>query len=265
MSFAAGLRESLQIRKNQVPAEFTNGDDLEEVLNRHLLTVEALAEGELITSILLLGADGKRLSHGAGPRLPHSYRDAVDGTEIGPRAGSCGTAAYLGRPVYVSDIAADPLWEDFRHLALPHGLRSCWSTPIRASDGIVIGTFAIYRRTVGHPTLEEIESIEMITEHVAQAIMLSRKIQALERPREAPGLKLVSDGESIFEAPADRRSRLLSLVRRLQSKSDALDRIADRTEAGEEAQNLKAAARLSRDLISILRCEIDEMNRDPFA
>src|SRR4029450_2263625 len=132
MGFAAGLRESLEFRQSRLPVEFTNGDDLEQVLSRHLLTVEAMADGELITSILLVSADEKRLSHCAAPGLPRSYCHAVDGLEIGPCAGSCGTAAYLGRPIYVSDIATDPLWTDFRHLALPHGLRSCWSTPIRA-------------------------------------------------------------------------------------------------------------------------------------
>src|SRR5438045_784321 len=114
MPFAAGLQKSLQFRQTQISAEFTNGENLEQVLSRHLLTVEAMAEGEVITSILLLSADGKRLSHGAAPGLPKSYRDAVDGSEIGPSAGSCGTAAYLGRPIYVSDIVSDPLWADYR-------------------------------------------------------------------------------------------------------------------------------------------------------
>ena len=146
MPFAAGLRESLQVRGTQVPDEFTRGDTLEHVLNRHLLTVERMSDRELLTSILLVSCDGT-LSHGAAPKLPRAYREAIDGTKIGPCAGSCGTAAYFGRPVYVADIASDPLWDDYRHHALPHGLRSCWSTPIRDSNGSLIGTFAIYRRT----------------------------------------------------------------------------------------------------------------------
>src|SRR5436190_18538692 len=109
MPFAAALRESLEIRGSLLPVEFTRGDSLEHVLDRHLLAVEQNFDGELVTSILLLSDDGKRLSHGAGPHLPMSYREAIDGAEIGPCAGSCGTAAYLGRPVYVTDIATDPL------------------------------------------------------------------------------------------------------------------------------------------------------------
>jgi GAF domain-containing protein len=265
MAFAAGLRESLEIRQSRVPAEFTNGDDLEQVLSRYLLTVEAMAYGELITSILLLSADGKRLSHGAAPGLPQSYCDAVDGLEIGPRAGSCGTAAYLGRPTYVSDIATDPLWADYRDLALPHGLRSCWSTPIREPDGAVVGTFAIYRRTVGNPTRNEIAAIDMITEHVAQAIILARAVQDLQRSRRhPPRLRLVID-QSHSELRADQCSRLLGLVTRLQSKTAELERLAKSAESQETAERMKATAQLSQKLVAILRREIDALTRTPLA
>jgi GAF domain-containing protein len=124
--------------------------------------------------VLLLSADGKRLTHGAAPSLPQAYREAVDGSEIGPTAGSCGTAAYLGRPVYVTDIATDPLWAAYRDLALPHGLRSCWSTPIRHTDGEVMGTFAIYHRNISGPARDELNAIDIITDNVARAIAWAR-------------------------------------------------------------------------------------------
>ncbi|MFI1015867.1 GAF domain-containing protein [Streptomyces sp. NPDC020965] len=57
--------------------------------------------------------------------------------------GSCGTAAHR---VIVSDIAADPFWEDFRDLAERAGLAACWSTPILGRDGQLLGTFAMYHR-----------------------------------------------------------------------------------------------------------------------
>jgi len=178
MSFAAGLRQALELRQRDLVSELKRGDSLEEVLDRHLLTVEKSADREILTSILLLSADGKRLNHGAAPSLPLPYRQAIDGSEIGPSAGSCGTAAYLGRPVYVTDIATDPLWAPYRDLALPHGLRSCWSTPIRHHDGSVMGTFAIYNRAVSGPTREELKSIEIITDNVAQAISWARNPDA---------------------------------------------------------------------------------------
>jgi hypothetical protein len=111
MAFAPGLRRSLRARQGQVPAELAEGDSLECVLNRHLAIVEKMADRELLTAILLVDGAGQRLRHGAAPSLPADYCRAIDdGVPIGPCAGSCGTAAYLGRAVYVPDIATDPLW-----------------------------------------------------------------------------------------------------------------------------------------------------------
>ena len=179
MSFAARLRHALELRQIDVIAELRAGDSLENILNKHLKTVERLSNEEILTSVLLLSPDGKRLTHGAAPSLPQPYVEAIDGSEIGPVAGSCGTAAYLGQPVYVSDIATDPLWAAYRDLALPHGLRSCWSTPIRHADGGVMGTFAIYHHSVGGPTKEELRSIDIITDNVARAITWARDPHAI--------------------------------------------------------------------------------------
>src|SRR5207244_5457525 len=89
--------------------------------------VEELASGSL-SSILLVDPSANRLRHGAAPSLPGPYNEAIDGVAIGPFAGSCGTAAYRAEPVIVSDINTDPLWADYRDVALAHGLRACWST-----------------------------------------------------------------------------------------------------------------------------------------
>ena len=199
MPFAAQLRELLQVREHLVPAEFAKGEPLESVLDRDLLVVESTAERDTITSILLL--DGTTLHHGAGPNLPRAYRNAIDGSQIGPNAGSCGTAAFLGHPVYVSDIANDPLWKDYRDLALPHGLRACWSTPIRNSENRLLGTFAVYHQRPRSPTEEELQSIRTITEHVARAIMWYRgsqyETEAGDSAKPArPHLRLVSDSDS---------------------------------------------------------------------
>ena len=254
MPFAAGLRESLQLRQSQVPIELTQGESLKHVLNRHLLAVEAMAETDLITSVLLLSADGKTLSHGAGPRLPRSYCEAIDGAEIGPCAGSCGTAAFPGRPVYVRDISSDPLWADYKHLALAHHLRSCWSTPIHDHEGAVIGTFAIYHRTIGNPTVEEIEAIDIITEHVAKAILWARTIEEIEASVDTQhGRAAPID----IDPPADRRGRLLALVSRLQSQAAHLDHYADGAESEDAAQLLRIAAELSRKLVAAILWQID--------
>ena len=110
---------------------------------------EALAPGA-ICSILLVDADG--LLHPlAAPSLPLAYSSAIDGLSIGPAAGSCGTAAYRNDEVVVQEIATDPLWDDYRALAAPLGLAACWSSPIRARDGRVVGTFAFYYRQPRQP------------------------------------------------------------------------------------------------------------------
>ena len=256
MAFAPGLRESLTIRQSLFRAEFTNGAELEQVLTRDLLAVEAMAKGELITSILLLSADGKRLAHGAAPGLPEAYCAAIDGSEIGPCAGSCGTAAFFGRPVYVSDIATDPLWAGYRDLALFHGLRSCWSTPIREADGTIIGTFAIYRRSVGNPSHDEIEAIDMITDHVASAIVLARGVRDQRPPRRAPQLRLV-----VTDQPST--DRLLGLVTQLQHKAAELDRVADCPRSQEVAETLRTTAHLSRKLVKLVRRQIDHGSKEP--
>lgn len=102
-------------------------------------------------SVLLL-EEGRYLTHGAGASLPEAYREAIDGVTIGFGQGSCGTSAFLGKPVIVADVATDRLWVDFKDLALQHDLRSCWSTPILAADGgAVLGTFAVYRSEIWEP------------------------------------------------------------------------------------------------------------------
>jgi PAS domain S-box-containing protein len=114
-----------------------------QVLENLCLKIEESSPG-LLCSILLLDQRSGTLHGGIGPSLPNAYLEKVNGVKIGPRAGSCGTAAYLQQLVVVTDIAADPLWADCKQFALPHGLRACWSMPIPSRDGKTLGTFACY-------------------------------------------------------------------------------------------------------------------------
>jgi PAS domain S-box-containing protein len=132
----------------------------------------------MLCSVLLVDAAGVILRTGAAPSLPQEYVQATDWLKIGPCAGSCGTAVYRKQPVVVSDIATDPLWADYRHLALPHGLRACWSTPIPSQDGSMLGTFAIYYREPRTPDAQHLQIIAHATHLVALAIERDRdKIQ----------------------------------------------------------------------------------------
>jgi PAS domain S-box-containing protein len=117
-------------------------------------------------SVLLLDPDGATLRNGAAPSLPKEYNRCADGIRIGPNAGSCGTAAYRGERVIVTDIANDPLWKDVSQIALRHGLRACWSTPIFSRAGKVLGTFAVYYPEPRAPEPDHLQMVECAT-HLA--------------------------------------------------------------------------------------------------
>ena len=127
---------------------------LQETLDALVDHVEAQISGA-IGSLLLADPDGRRLRCASARGLPPAYNAVIDGITVGPGMGSCGTAAHLREPVFVTDIAADPLWTNHRDLARSHGLRACWSTPIlsrrRPEREIALGTFAVYFRTPASP------------------------------------------------------------------------------------------------------------------
>jgi signal transduction histidine kinase len=150
---AQEARESAELiaAQNRVLELVARGTPLHHTLDVLLQEIEAQTPGTLC-SILLVDPDGVHVRHGAAPSLPESYIQAIDGEPIGPRAGSCGTAAHHGEPVIVEDIATDPLWESYRTVALAYNLRACWSTPIFDGEHRVLGTFALYFRTPGRPT-----------------------------------------------------------------------------------------------------------------
>jgi diguanylate cyclase (GGDEF)-like protein/PAS domain S-box-containing protein len=106
---------------------------------------------ESCCAINLLESAGQALSFGVAPNLPREFVQAMDYTPIGIRYGSCSAAVYLSRLVTVADIETDALWEYRREAARQAGFRAAWSAPIVASNGEVVGTFAVYRRQTGIP------------------------------------------------------------------------------------------------------------------
>jgi hypothetical protein len=282
MAFARQVTDRLRLRESRAPIEFANGDTLGVILTRDLLAVEAAADDHMLTSILLL--DGTKLRHGAAPNLPPSYCAAIDGSEIGPSAGSCGTAAFFGNRVFVTDIAQDPLWADYRHLALEHGLRACWSTPIFNDQGTVIGTFAIYHLMPRAPTSDEIDAIEAITEHVARAIMGSKgtanrsEQRSVGASRSKPALRLAtedgvrpnhrwqpdraSDPSEFLVAEIDQvspggRHPLFDIASDLEAISRAIERSIDALTAvdpeGPDVERLKRAKKATQDSAALAR------------
>ena len=156
---------------------------LADVLTSLVILMEGQAEG-LRCSILLLNRDGKHVRHGAAPNLPEAYVKAVDGSPIGPRNGSCGTAMYTRKPVVVTNVMTDPLWTDYRELAQICGLRACWSTPIVSWQGDVLGSFAMYRHETRGPQPEETRLTEIAT-HIAGIAIDRQRQQEVLRERDA--------------------------------------------------------------------------------
>ena len=161
--------ESFGFQQSLVVEMIAKNCPLAAVLNQLVLLIESQST-EMRSSILLLEAETGRLRHGAAPSLPDAYNRAVDGVAIGPKVGSCGTAAHRRAPVIVLDIMSDPLWEDYKDLAASFSLRSCWSTPITSHDGTVLGTFAMYSGQVREPTSSERALIETATRIAGIAI-----------------------------------------------------------------------------------------------
>lgn len=139
---------------------------LEQIIERF----ETAAEADVYACVLLLDRNGRTLVPSASRRLPSSYLDAIGSIEIGPMAGSCGTAAYLREPVCSTDIANDPRWGDNALPALSHGLRACWSAPVLGTGGAVIGTFATYYPEPRSPPQHELEAMQATARTVALAI-----------------------------------------------------------------------------------------------
>ncbi|HVJ20659.1 MAG TPA: GAF domain-containing protein, partial [Polyangiaceae bacterium] len=212
-----------------------SGEPLKDVLASLALMIQEQAPST-IASILLLDPDGKRLRHAAAPHLPEIYTKDIDGAQIGPRAGSCGTAAFLRRAVFVADIETDPLWSEYKHLALPHGLRASWSTPIFSSEGRVLGTFALYYREPRTPGAADLELIARAT-HVAgiaiqrrelddQLRALSAHIEAVREEERTTMAREIHDdlGQALTALKMD----VAWIARRLGSGEDPRGAIADK-------------------------------------
>jgi GAF domain-containing protein len=155
-----------QLRIEQMIAA---GAPMRDVLSELVLMIEAQSP-EMLCSILLLSDDGNHVRHAVAPSLPENYIKVIDGSPIGPKHGSCGTAMFRGKPVIVTDIATDPLWDDYRNFAWAINVAACWSTPILSSKGKVLGSFAMYYRQPRGPKPEEQHLTDVATKLASRAI-----------------------------------------------------------------------------------------------
>src|SRR5580692_10570762 len=123
-----------------------DGSELPELLTIIARLVESQGDNTLCT-IWLPDAGGKHLYCAAAPGLPE-FAANVGRMAVGPKGASCGTAVYRREPVYVADILRESIWDDYRDLVLPYGIRAVWSRPLFTRGGKILGTFAILYREV---------------------------------------------------------------------------------------------------------------------
>jgi signal transduction histidine kinase len=152
------------------------------------LGIERIAAAGTLAAVAILDeASGGKLRHGAGPSLPVAYVKHIDGQSIGPSAGSCGTAAYQRATVITEDLSTDPLWERDREAAIRSGLRACWSVPVIASNGEVLGTFAFYYRGARAPGPEDLNTLDAAA--TLARLVLERQREERARVRELNDLR----------------------------------------------------------------------------
>jgi len=195
--FRAGQQRVLEM--------IATGAALDVVLTHLVQLVERHSDG-MWCSVLLLDQDGVHLRRGAAPSLPESYNQAIDGVAIGPQVGSCGTAMYFGRTVIVTDVLVDPVWEHYRELAISHGFRACWSTPIFSAQKRVLGSFAMYYPDPRPPLDEEVRLVEVAANIAGIAIEHHQTLAALQRSesrirailRAIPDWMFVLDPSGVF-------------------------------------------------------------------
>jgi GAF domain-containing protein len=161
--------EKFKVEQERIKKMIATNAPLSDILSNLVLIIESQSPG-MICSILLLSSDGNHVKHAVAPSLPENYVKVIDGSPIGPKHGSCGTAMYRGKPVIVSDISTDPLWEEYRNFAWAIGVAACWSTPIMSSKGKVLGSFAMYYREPRTPNGDERYLTDAATKLAALAI-----------------------------------------------------------------------------------------------
>ncbi|HQY93208.1 PAS domain S-box protein, partial [Caldilinea sp.] len=205
-----GLEEMLSAQ-NRILEMIAASAPLTATLESLAREIEMQAPG-MMASILLLDEEGMHLRHVAAPSLPAAYLQAIDGQPIGEKAGSCGTAVWRKTQVIVEDIATDPLWANYREVALRHRLRACWSAPIQDNAGAMLGSFALYYHTVAKPTDFQLRLIDMSTHTAAIAIMHYRQEEALRAERDFARQVMDAMNEGLCVTDQDGRFTYVNLA-----------------------------------------------------
>jgi PAS domain S-box-containing protein len=250
--------DALANDQKRVLEMIANDASIGEIFDSLIRVVEANGGG-MLCSILLLDNDGRHLRHGAAPSLPKVYTDAIDGVTIGPEVGSCGTAAFRRQPVFVADIATDPLWENYKAVALPHGLQACWSTPIFDARQTVLGTFAMYYHQPGLPDAKQQRLIDLAKQTAAIAIGRERARVALQisEAKLLQSQKMEAIGQLAGGVAHDFNNILSALLMQAEIMG-SIKELPDEARAGlqEICADVNRAAELTRQLLLFSRRQV---------
>jgi two-component system cell cycle sensor histidine kinase PleC len=258
--------DALKDAEQQILRVIVESRPLGDILDLACRTLESVLSGALC-SVLLLSPDGKHLLHGAAPSLPKAYSAAIDGAPIGPAVGSCGTAAYRNEMVIVEDIETDPLWADYKELAAAHGLRACWSIPLKSKGGTVLGTFATYHRMPYRPNQRELDIAWRLAASAAVAIQRKQLDEALIAEKEKAEAASRAKSEFLANMSHELRTPLNAILgfseaieRRLVGADKTLEYAHDIHRSGKQLLDL------INDLLDVGRIESGtaKLNRQRF-
>lgn len=234
--------EQLEAGQHDILAGIAAQHPLKQSLKQIALLHEAM-NPDALCSILLLDDNGHHVIEGAAPSLPEAYNQSLYGLEVGNAHGSCGTAVWRRERVVVADIAIHPYWENYKSLALVHGLKACWSTPVFSGGGEVLGTFAVYFHVTREPRPEELYSIDRMLPITAIAIEGEQRNRCLH------------DRNRFFEMSMEIFCIIDPKSQRLVQFNPSLTRVT-----GYSAKELK-----SRSYRDFLRLENDALDLDPMS
>ncbi|OIO60509.1 MAG: hypothetical protein COX57_07240 [Alphaproteobacteria bacterium CG_4_10_14_0_2_um_filter_63_37] len=188
--------------QNRLLAALAQGQTVEKTLWELCALIDEHIEGGM-SSVLLADREGKTLGRGLAPKLPADYAAALNGLVVGECAGSCGTAAFRGEAVIVTDIATDPLWAPFRDLALDYNIRACWSVPFMSSQRRLLGTFAVSHDRPRTPTPFERQVMVTAAALAAVAVEHAQNRRELLEAREWSEVTLQSIVEGVITTHGD--------------------------------------------------------------
>jgi PAS domain S-box-containing protein len=157
------------------------GRPMSEILEALCQLVEGTAGG-CHCAVVLADPGGTRLEYGAARSLPASFIASIVGRPIDIESDPCATAMHLNERVVAADLASEPRWatDTWLPLALAHGLRACWSTPIVSTTSKILGAIAIYYDEPRAPTSLHQSLIDQFTNIASIAIERAQGDAALK-------------------------------------------------------------------------------------